>query len=206
MNKALQRFLQRLDSATKKRIFCARIIDANTSASSITTRAAPKLELYHSCQHTSNLHDSRIQTILRDGFSVGLGGTKGPGIYFSNHANYAFEWHAFVSRDNSDRADDSPVVMVCHIDPNVQYIQRFRSEIRTQNNKMASEYLVTNPALIKVKYLIKCQIDLISYHDDHRRHYNPWQSFGHFGCRKCDSISKRCDCPLTPIIDPNDMT
>ena len=133
-------------------------------------------------------------SIEKNGFWISLYGNKGPGVYFANHSRYSLTWGL---RN----------VMICDVIADPRYVKRYKSEIISGSKQgMDSEYVVTDPSIIKPKYYIEYKynknvvIDIIKYHND-----NIFVPHGQFGCSKCDLIKTRCDCEQVPVIDQNDI-
>jgi hypothetical protein len=153
------------------------------------------LELYHSVRQAESEQDRRIVSILRDGFRIGYYGNKGPGVYLSNHSRYAWNW-------------GGPVVLICHV-PVVPAcsIARFRSEIKSGSLSLdGSEYVVSDPSLVRVHSVVRFRVEpRIQTMDDVSRLNIGFVDHGHFGCPNCDPLVRRCDCALSPVVDPLDL-
>jgi hypothetical protein len=151
-----------------------------------------KMELYHSVRESESFDDKRIQSILKHGFRVPYSSfaNKGNGVYLSNHSRYAWNW-------------GGPVVIVCHVDATCKSIQRFRSELRSGNDN-GWEYVVKDPKCVQPKYLIRYAVQGKLSEENRKKHIG-WVPHTDTGCPKCTQLPKRCDCPLFPTVDPNDL-
>jgi hypothetical protein len=74
----------------------------------------------------------------------------------------------------------------------------------------ASEYVISDPKMIYPKYALKYKIEGESV-EGLVQGNSIYVQRGQFGCKKCDSeqrgliMGTRCDCALTPTINPQDI-
>ncbi len=139
-------------------------------------------------------HGSRVtdpHKLFKTGFSeINGGGNKGPGTYFSNMSRYQLTWFGMHEP-----------VLVCDIIARKGVVNRFRSEL---NCPVPSwEYVVNDHKMIFPKYLIYYKI--IGQTPNLYKNHFGFINYGKFGCSKCDSKLIRCDCPLLPTVDKNDI-
>lgn len=100
-----------------------------------------------SLYHTIRFHEIDTFSICQNGFYEKVkGGTKGPGVYLSNHSRYSAFW----------KGCGSPVI-VCSVIAHEEHLRRFRSEIYSPQSN-ASEYLVKNPMCVFPKYIINYEL------------------------------------------------
>ena len=127
-----------------------------------------------------------IPFILKHGFGPSLVEPDRGRIYLANSSAYC-----------ALRAPTAPV-LICGIDPDERFIQRYRAEISDRLDD--SEYLVTDPSLIHPLHLVRFQMsvpDRLSVYAD-------------YDCPVCQSNSPQraaltCQCQQYPTILPQDL-
>ena len=142
----------------------------------------PILELYHTVRNYD--YNNIFEKIKKNGFTCGMYGNKGAGVYMANHGRYSYDWGY-----NDDGIRNVIISDVLYMDAgSVRNCFRYRSEIKSNN--FNSEYKITDTKTIYPKCFITYRVD------NHQHNMEPYVEHGQFGCDKCDMIIKRCDCLL----------
>lgn len=205
MDRAIQRFVMRLSlpNGLLFRLIDCRENDNNTLFEKFNSQkqafensrrnAHPvkMLQLYHGQRGEDN-----SESICNIGFHLSYYGNKGVGVYLANHSRYAWNW-----------AGTSNPVLICDVIADDGGISRFRSEIYSPT--WNSEYVVSDPALVYPRYVLRYEID--GKISGVIRNQIGFVKHGEFGCVSCDSKcfgdlkGDRCDCQLVPTVDSRDV-
>ena len=184
MKQSIEKFILSLRVPVNK--VCIRDVKCINDHTSPTN----SIEVYHGTRGINstleNVNDTNNK-IIQEGFKIPTlsnFSNKGDGIYFSSHARYQYLW-----------LGDNVPIFICDLQYKKDEVKRYRSEV-----SIGSEYCVTHPSLIKIKYLISYKVE-----DDRRNdpeiinnHHSIYIPHGQFGCKICDPKEIRCDCEQFP--------
>lgn len=185
MQQSLSRFISRLSLNENQKIIIKSIKCMPQPKQFIASaKNKPILELYHKTREIKN-GNWDFEGIIKHGFMSSFYGNKGPGIYMANHGRYSYSW------GGCDMSGDTNVI-ISEVIYDPEHVFRYRSELNSLN--FNSEYKITNQDLIYPKYFIK-------YDVEGQRTNSGWVKHGNFGCKLCDAIKTRCDCPLDSYDD-----
>lgn len=204
MEEMVSRFFSRLYLPRDTKIELLNYRKIAPSVEDVNSSKEIWLELYHVIREDIlKERDRIIESILKNGFYFGsIYNNKGRGVYFANHGRYSLNW-----------CPGSPV-LICHVKDG-PWLKRYKSEINSEGESN-SEYVVhasefenknsphsAGPSpiseVIKVIGILEYKVSL------YRHRCHGYVKHGNFGCEKCDSKKRRCDCESFPIVDPNDI-